>query len=52
MTSEQAICILRALKEEYIHPEVKEACDLAIECIEKNRRSIKNRIRKRRKNHG
>ena len=30
---EKAIAILYALKNEYVHPEVKEACDLAIECI-------------------
>lgn len=33
MTTEQVITILRALKNEYVHPEVKEACDLAIECV-------------------
>lgn len=33
ITPEKAITILHALKNEYVHPEVKEACDLAIECI-------------------
>lgn len=34
ITPEKAITILHALKNEYLHPEVKEACDLAIECIQ------------------
>ena len=33
ITPEKAISILHALKNEYVHPEVKEACDFAIECI-------------------
>ena len=33
ITPEKAITILHALKNEYVHPEVKEACDLAIECV-------------------
>ena len=33
MVPEKAITILQALKNEYVHPEVKEACDLAIECL-------------------
>ena len=34
ITLEQAITIMRAIKNEYVHPEVKEACDLAIECMQ------------------
>ena len=33
ITPKNAITILHALKNDYVHPEVKEACDLAIECI-------------------
>lgn len=33
ITPEKAITILHALKNEYVHPEVKETCDLAIDCI-------------------
>lgn len=33
ITPKKAITILNALKNEYVHPEVKEACELAVECI-------------------
>lgn len=34
ITLEQAITIMRAIKNEYVHPEVKEACNLAIDCMQ------------------
>lgn len=50
MSYEQAITILYALKNEYIHPEVKEACDIAISCV-KERRDKQREERKHESNY-
>ena len=46
MIPERAIAFMRAFKNEYHHPETDAACDLAIECIERYKRSLRYRIRK------
>lgn len=46
MIPERAIAFMRAFKNEYHHKDVDEACDLAIDLLQRYRRSLRYRIRK------
>lgn len=48
MSYEQVITILYALKNEYVHPEVKQVCDIAVSCVKERR----NKHRKEMKHEG